>query len=143
MSDDDVLPDPSSPFGRQVRQRLADESLIWFTTVGTDGNPQPNPVWFLWDGGCVLVYNTPRANRLKHIRRRPQVSLNLNSRNGGGVVVLIGTAELAEGEPPADEHRDYLAKYREGMAAVSGSPEAFARSYSVPVRVRPSRIRGW
>ena len=138
-----MLPDPSSRFGRQVRERLADEPLIWFTTVGRDGTPQPNPVWFVWDGDSVLVYNTPRAQRLVHIRRRPQVSLHLNSRNGGGVVVVIGTAEIAEAEPPANQHPGYVAKYGEPMVAISGSQEAFAGAYSVPVRVRPTNIRGW
>jgi PPOX class probable F420-dependent enzyme len=140
---DDVLPDPSSPFGRQVRERLAGESIIWFTSVGRDGTPQPNPVWFLWDGGSLLTYNTPRANRLVHIRRRPQVSLHLNTRNGGGILVVTGTAEIVETEVPADQHDGYMAKYADSMAQVSGSTEAFARTYSVPVRVRPENIRGW
>jgi PPOX class probable F420-dependent enzyme len=138
----DVLPDPSSPFGRQVRDRLAQESLAWFTTVGQDGTPQPNPVWFLWEDGSLLVYNTPRANRINHVRRRPQVSLHLNSRNGGGIVVVTGTAEIVETEPPADQHQAYLAKYADAMAQVAGSTAAFARTYSVPIRVRPANIRG-
>jgi PPOX class probable F420-dependent enzyme len=138
----DVLPDPSSPFGRQVRDRLAQESLIWLTTVGRDGTPQPNPVWFLWEDGSLLVYNTPRANRINHVRRRPQVSLHLNSRNGGGIVVVTGTAEIVDTEPPADQHQQYLAKYADAMAQVAGSTAAFARTYSVPIRVRPTNIRG-
>ena len=138
----DLLPDPSSSFGRQVRERLAGESLIWFTTVGRDGTPQPNPVWFLWEDGSVLVYNTPVANRISHIRRRPQVSLHLNSNDGGGIVVLTGTAEVSDAEPAPDQHPAYLAKYADGMTQVSGSPAAFASTYSVPIRVRPTSIRG-
>ncbi len=46
---------PSTPFGARVAQRLREEHLIWLTTVGADGTPQPNPVWFLWDGASVLV----------------------------------------------------------------------------------------
>ena len=43
-----VLPDAGTPFGDRVRERLVDEQVIWLTTVGADGTPQPNPVWFLW-----------------------------------------------------------------------------------------------
>lgn len=138
----DVLPDSSTPFGRQVRDRLASESVIWFTSVGRDGTPQPNPVWFLWEDGSILVYNASGANRIDHVRRRPRVSLHFNSTNGGGIAVLTGTAEVADAEPPADQHEAYLAKYADGMSQVSGSPAAFATTYSVPIRVRPTNIRG-
>ena len=30
----DLLPDPATGFGERVRQRLRDEQVIWFTTVG-------------------------------------------------------------------------------------------------------------
>jgi hypothetical protein len=46
----DVLPDPETPFGEKVARRLRTEMVIWFTTVGADGTPQPNPVWFLAEG---------------------------------------------------------------------------------------------
>ena len=38
-----VLPDPSTTFGKRVRERLAEEIVVWLTTVGADGTPQPNP----------------------------------------------------------------------------------------------------
>ncbi|WAX58089.1 hypothetical protein M6B22_04785 [Jatrophihabitans cynanchi] len=36
-----VLPAAGTPFGDRVRERLADEQVIWLTTVGADGTPQP------------------------------------------------------------------------------------------------------
>jgi PPOX class probable F420-dependent enzyme len=65
-----VLPDPSTPFGERVAQRLRDDPVIWLTTVGADGTPQPNPVWFLWDGESFLTYNRADAKRLAQIKRR-------------------------------------------------------------------------
>src|SRR5882724_4677941 len=68
----EVLPDPSTTFGKRVRDRLAKETVIWLTTVGADGTPQPNPVWFLWEGeDTILVYNRTDANRVTHVRRAP------------------------------------------------------------------------
>jgi PPOX class probable F420-dependent enzyme len=139
----DVLPDPGSEFGRRVRARLTDEVATWFTTVGSDGTPQPNPVWFLWtDPDQVLVYNRPDANRLVHIARHPRVSLNLDGDDGGNIVVLAGRAELAPRSPAPHEHPDYLAKYATRMARVSGSPEKFSTEYPVAVVVHVDRIRG-
>ena len=31
--------------------------MAWMTTVGDDGTPQPNPVWFLWDEDGFLVFS--------------------------------------------------------------------------------------
>jgi len=45
-----VFPDPNTPFGERVQRRLATSKVIWLTTVGADGTPQPNPVWFVVDG---------------------------------------------------------------------------------------------
>lgn len=138
-----VLPDPSTHFGEKVRRRLRNDLVAWLTTVGRDGTPQPNPVWFLLDGDTILVYNRPSARRLAHVRERPAVSLHFDSAGGGDIVVVTGRAEVAEGEPVPHEHPEYLAKYGEAMRRVSGSPEAFSRAYPVPLRIRPLRVRGF
>ena len=55
-----VLPDTTTPFGRQVARRLQEEPIGWLTTVGADGTPQPNPVWFFWmESNCWCI--TSRA----------------------------------------------------------------------------------
>jgi PPOX class probable F420-dependent enzyme len=141
---DDVLPPADTPFGERVRRRLRDEVFIWFTTVAPDGTPQPNPVWFVWDDGEVLTYNRQDARRLDHLRGDAQVSLHFNgTARGGDVVVLSGRAERADGEPLPHEMPAYLDKYRDQMIRVSGSLEAFSARYSVPVRVRIRRVRGF
>src|SRR5689334_16400370 len=73
-----VLPDPATPFGAQVARRLREEMVIWVTAEAEDGTPQPNPVWFLWDGASFLIYCQRGAKRLEHIRRNPRVALNFN-----------------------------------------------------------------
>jgi PPOX class probable F420-dependent enzyme len=140
-----VLPDPASSFGRRVRARFREEEVIWLTTVGQDGTPQPNPVWFIWPHDDeILTYNTPSAHRLAHITARPAVSLHFNSgEDGNDVVVARGIAERVDDEPPPHQSPAYLAKYRDAMITISGSLEAFSSEYSVPVRVRMTRIRGY
>ena len=139
----DVLPEANSEFGARVRGRLTDEKTIWLTTTGKDGTPQPNPVWFLWDGAdSVLIYNRADAARLGHIRNRPQVALNFDTDHGGNVVVLTGTAELIEA-PLAHQNPGYLAKYAADAARISGDTEAFAQAYPVALRVTFARSRGF
>ena len=138
------LPDPSTPFGRRLRERLRDDLVVWLTTVGDDGTPQPNPVWFWWDDETLLVYNRADAHRLRHVRSRPGVSLNFDSiGQGGDIKVVTGTAELPDGEPPPHEVPEYVAKYGERMAAIGGSLEGFAAAFPVAMRIRPRRSRGF
>jgi Pyridoxamine 5'-phosphate oxidase len=74
----ELLPDPTTPFGERVHRRLREETVIWLSTVARDGTPEPNPVWFLWDGDTFLVYSVAGAHRLRHLRSRPQVALHLD-----------------------------------------------------------------
>jgi len=141
---DDVLPDPATTFGERVRHRLHEEQVIWLTTVGADGTPQPNPVWFLLDGNTVLVYNQPVARRLAHIRRSPRVSLHLDGDGrGGDIVVLAGRAEILDDQPLAHEVPAYLAKYGEAAARISGDVAAFSADYPVAVRISIDHVRGF
>lgn len=140
----DVLPDAGTAFGKRVRARLRDEWVVWFTTVGADGTPQPNPVWFLWDGEGVVIYNLSTARRLTHLCKQPQVSLHFDSDGqGGDIVVLRGCARPLPDHPLPHELPTYLEKYREGMTQVSGSPEAFSEQYPAAVRVEITGVRGY
>jgi PPOX class probable F420-dependent enzyme len=141
---DDVFPDPATPFGQRVQQRLRDEQVIWLTTVGADGTPQPNPVWFLVDGTTVLVYNRPDAHRLAHIRRNPRVTLNFDGNGrGGDIIVLSGRGEIAADQPLPHEFPPYLAKYRAAAEQISDNVEEFSAEYSIALRITVDRVRGF
>jgi PPOX class probable F420-dependent enzyme len=138
-----MIIDATGEFGARVERRLRDDLVVWLTTVGADGTPQPSPVWFFWDDGSVLVYSQPAAPKVRNVRRSPRVALNFNSTaHGGDVVVLTGEAAFDEamtGAPPAA----YLAKYAEGLASLGMTPEAFAAEYATAIRVRPTKLRGF
>jgi len=135
---------PEGAFGERVARRLREEKVIWLTTVGRDGTPQPNPVWFLWGrGNDLLVYNRSDAQRLRHVADRPRVALNLDGNgHGGDIVVLTGTARRDDAAPAADVLGPYLDKYREDMIRVSGSVEEFAAQYPVLLVIEIDRVRG-
>lgn len=135
---------PAGAFGERVARRLREERVAWFTTVDRNGTPQPNPVWFLWDGADeLLVYNRADARRLAHIAERPEVAVNLDGNGrGGDIVVLLGSARRDDAVTAPDRNEQYLAKYAAAMAEVSGSVERFAAEYPVPVRITIRRIRG-
>jgi PPOX class probable F420-dependent enzyme len=135
---------PNTEFGDRVRSRLRTETAVWLTTTGADGTPQPNPVWFLWDGAdSVVVYSDHEAVRLQHIAGRPQVSLNFDGDGrGGDIVVIAATAEIDDTVPPADQNPEYLAKYEEWITRIGHDPAGFAARWSVPLRLTFRKVRG-
>jgi PPOX class probable F420-dependent enzyme len=135
--------DLSTAFGKRVARRLVEERIAWLTTVDGSGMPQPRPVWFLWDGETFLIYSRPGTQKLKHIAQRPQVALNLDGDGlGGDIIVFTGRAELDPQAPPADQMPAYVEKYQPGFARIGMTATQFARSYSVPLRMTPSKLRG-
>jgi PPOX class probable F420-dependent enzyme len=134
---------PSTPFGERVERRLRDEHLIWLTTVGADGTPQPNPVWFLWDGETIVVYSLPDAARILHIERNARVSLNLDGNGqGGDIIVITGEARISPEDPPADQNAAYVEKYKDFITRSFQTPANFAAKYSLPIRITSDKVRG-
>jgi PPOX class probable F420-dependent enzyme len=139
-----MFSDLSSEFGGRVASRLRNEQVIWLTTVGRSGTPQPNPVWFLWDGETFLIYTQPTAYKLRNLRHNPHVALHFDSgEDGEDVIVFTGTAILDESAPQAQDNPPYLEKYRDGIASIEMTPESMGESYSVAIRVKPDKVRGF
>jgi PPOX class probable F420-dependent enzyme len=127
-----------------AEERLRDHVAIWLTTVSPEGQPQSTPVWFLWDGSTFLMYSRPDTPKLANIARNPKVSLHLDGENEGAHVVTVeATAEVVEGQPPADQVAEYVEKYRGPIANLGWTPESFASDYSVALRITPTRSQVW
>jgi PPOX class probable F420-dependent enzyme len=153
VTDTHVLPDPGTPFGDTVRRRLREETIIWLTTVGRSGTPQPNPVWFLWQpdagsawgDGSFLIFHDSSSARLSSLTERPRVALNFNSVDGGGITVFTGPVQVLEGHPLAHAVPEYLAKYgpRVEETGTGRGLETSMAKYSVVTRIRPEKVRGF
>jgi PPOX class probable F420-dependent enzyme len=136
--------DTTTEAGVRASKRLEDESVIWLTTVRSDGQPQSSPVWFLWDGESFLIYSQPQAQKVRNIAGHPQVSLHLDSDGRGGDIVSIdGQATIERDALGADGVPAYVDKYRDAITAIGYTPETLAQSFSTPIRVVPQRIRTW
>ena len=95
------------------------------------------------DGDSFLVYSRPATPKLRAIERNPRVALHLDGNGrGGDIVIVTGSAQLSEADPPADEVPEYLEKYAETIAGIGWTPASFAADYSVPLRVRGDAVRG-
>jgi len=134
----------STEFGAHAARRLREEIIGWLTTVTPAGQPQPIPVWFLWDGDrSILLYSRPEKRKLANIAANPNASLNLDSDGVDADIVICWGEIRVSDDPPADQVAEYVAKYAERIAALGWTPESFAGDFSVPLRIDVSRIHGW
>jgi PPOX class probable F420-dependent enzyme len=135
--------DESTELGAQVARHLRDDRVAWLTTVSPGGAPVPSPVWFWWDGSDhVLLFSLPDTARTRNIEANPKVSINFaGDGDGGDIVILSGRAELGS-SLAAHEVPPYVTKYEWGFERLRITPEQFAQRYSVPIRVRLTKVRG-
>jgi PPOX class probable F420-dependent enzyme len=135
--------DKSTEFGQRVQKRLQEERIIWLTTISRQGVPSPRPVWFLWERENFLIYSRPNTYKLKHIRDHELVALNFDGDGlGGDIIIFSGKAYIDNQAPKANQIPPYIKKYREGLKRINLSPEQFAKSYSVAIRIEPTAVRG-
>jgi PPOX class probable F420-dependent enzyme len=137
--------DTSTEFGAKVPQRLEEQKLAWLTTVAADGTPQPNPVWYIWDDGSVLIFSKPNQAKLNNIRRSGRVSLNLEATaDEEQITIFTGHAEIINyGSVPQEMLDHYASRYAEGMVRIKMTREEYEAAYSVAIRFTPEKLRGW
>ena len=138
--------DLKTKFGRVSAKHLKSEYFVWLTTVDSTGTPQPRPVWFIWEKDSILIFSQAKAYKVKHIRNNPNVSLHFNSKDAKGeehLIILNGIAKIDRITPPANKLRAYMRKYKTGIIGLNATPEAFSAEYSVPIRITPTKLRGW
>jgi len=56
---------------------LESTALAHVATIGPDGSPQNNPVWFGWDGTHVLFSQTTGRQKYRNLQTHPAVALSI------------------------------------------------------------------
>lgn len=127
----------------RIERFLAEEPVVWLSTVRPDGLPHLVPVWFAWDGETITIMSKPGAQKVRNLRERPQAMLALgDAEEDFDVGLFEATAVCVEGaatELPAS----FLAKYAERIAQLGLTPAQFAATYSQQIRLMPTRALGW
>ncbi len=128
---------------RRVLPMLAEERVVWLSTVRPDGSPHLVPTWFLWDGEALLVWSKPNAVKVRNLRANPRLMVAVGDPHADFNVGLIeASAELAA--PGSLSVPDaFFAKYHDELATAGLDPEGFRATYTQSVRVVPSRFVAW
>ncbi len=60
-----------------LKDLLESTALAHVATIGPNGAPQANPVWFGWDGEHVLFSQTKTRQKLRNLQRDPRIALSI------------------------------------------------------------------
>ncbi|MEZ4507120.1 MAG: PPOX class F420-dependent oxidoreductase [Thermomicrobiales bacterium] len=70
MSDNTVIPDSH-------KDLLESTALAHVATIGPNGGPQVNPVWFGWDGNLISFSQTKSRQKLRNLQKDNRISLSI------------------------------------------------------------------
>ncbi|HEX5499721.1 MAG TPA: PPOX class F420-dependent oxidoreductase [Thermomicrobiales bacterium] len=68
---------------------LASKALGHLATIGADGRPQVNPVWFIADDGHVYLSVKADTVKYRNLRANPRVAMSISDPNDPGRYVEI------------------------------------------------------
>jgi PPOX class probable F420-dependent enzyme len=127
---------------KDAQRRIAEDRVVWLSTVTDGGVPAPNPVWFVADGEDLVVFTSPSSRRVHNLTARPVASVHFNSDpHGGDVVVLTVDVEITHGQKPS-AFPGYLAKYEADiLGPLATTVEAIDETYDTRLRLTPRAIR--
>lgn len=139
MTDTTIQPDA------HVEGRLRDDLIAWLVTVRPSGQPDATPIWFVWQEGKLVIYSKPSQTKLSNLAANPRVTVVLDDTRGGGDVTrILGTAEHVGTHPAAHEIPAYVEKYGDHVAAIGfADTAAFAADYSAPIVITPTKLQSF
>jgi PPOX class probable F420-dependent enzyme len=125
-----------------VEARLTTNLMAWLTTVNPAGRPDTVPVWFyVCDDDRILVFSQPGKAKLRNIAANAHVALGLDVTDlGRDIIRFEGTSVIESDHLRADQVPGYVAKYTERIAAIFGTVEHFATSFSEAILITPTRL---
>lgn len=71
-------------------------------TVGPDGRPHVNPMWFEWDGSCLRFTHTNQRQKYRNLQRDARAAISIHDPdNPYRYLELRGVVEAIEPDPEA------------------------------------------
>jgi PPOX class probable F420-dependent enzyme len=127
-----------------ARKRLTEDVVGWLTTLAPDGRLQSSVISFLWDGAAetILFYSRPATPKIRNIEHSPKVSFHLDTDPyGDHYLTMEGVATIDSSIRSSIDHETYRAKYRRPLEHWAMDEAETAADFSVPIVIRPTRLR--
>lgn len=134
-------PTPARTVAR-VRPMLAEERVVWLSTVRPDGTPHLVPTWFLWDGEALVVFSKPAAAKVRNLRANPRLMVAVGDPEDDFSVGLIeAEATCLDDDAPIPDQ--FFAKYAMELGPGRLDAASFRATYTQTIRIVPTRYLQW
>ena len=91
---------------------LESTALAHVATVGPEGEPQVNPVWFDWDGEHLKFSQTKTRQKYRNLQRDPRVALSIvDPENPYRYIEIRGEVVRVDEDPNIDFINSMAKKY--------------------------------
>ncbi len=90
-------------------------ALAVLATTMKDGTPQISPLWFSWDGECILINTAKGRVKERNMRERPAVALAILDPTVPTRYVQIRGKVVEINESDADTHINDLSLIYDGV----------------------------
>ena len=125
---------PNSVIPESHADILEQKVLAHVATIGPDGEPHNNPVWFDTQDGAIRFSQTTTRQKIRNLERDPRVALSfVDANNPYRYLEIRGTVERVDPDPDKAFINSMAKKYL-GQDVYGGSPPGEER---VVVVVRP------
>jgi PPOX class probable F420-dependent enzyme len=105
-------------------------------TIGANGEPQSNPVWFWWDGDRIRLTHTRTRQKFRNLQAEPRVALSITDpAESQRYLEVRGVVEATEDDAGGSFYRQLRARY--GVDPDAPMPDAAVR---VVVVIRPTAL---
>ena len=79
---------------------LGQPVLAHVATIGPEGQPQNNPVWFGWDGEHLMFSQTTARQKFRNVKRDPRVAISIvDENNPYRYLEIRGVVERIDPDP--------------------------------------------
>lgn len=85
---------------KEIKKFLSLPHIAKLATVNPDGSPQISPVWFQHERVAIMIATYKEAVKVRNIKRNPNITVLIDSSNGGlnlKGILMRGTAILVTG----------------------------------------------
>ncbi|MDV3244514.1 MAG: PPOX class F420-dependent oxidoreductase [Nitrososphaerales archaeon] len=125
-------------FDGKVDEFLRGVHFAKLATLNRSGSPQLTPVWYMYEGGKIIV-NTA-ADRVKHrnIRRDPRVALLIDE--GYRYVSISGRARIARERDANKDIESLAVRYTGEERGRKAARERHWKQERVSIEVVPERV---
>lgn len=122
---------PSIPDNRRYILDLP--VLAHMATIGPNGEPQNNPVWFLWDDGRFVVAIGPTGQKARNLARDPRVAFSLTDADQPlHYLEVRGTVVESRTVPSSDPVPVAMTRKYTGNDTYPGMPGTFTLFFIEP-----------